>query len=682
MVVAEPVPIGAARGRARNGRGRGSAARSRDLLARVALTLSSSLGLKAVLAELTALTLTASGGDRCSIFLLDDGRFLGPAVAVGPRDEAMWRAFRALAPLDVQDVPGLAAFLADGHALAVPDAAVCPLIPHAWVDAFAVRSAVLVPLHALGEPCGVLAVDYRHPYAATADEVAVLEVVASYAGLAVRNARLFDAERRRARVQTELAAAAGTLASLTEPAAVARALVAAYPAMLDVPAAAAGLRAGGGWSVVTTAGAVARVGDGDVPAPVLGALTAAWDAAPRPVTLPHHPWLAGLVGDRARGSYVALPLGAGSRHGVVLLAVPPGRTLLAEEYAAAEALAAVATTTLDRVHLHRRLQREARHARVLYELASALPERAGATVLMRRLGELLADDGVTVTALRVRDRRLARHLGLAGAAPAREPAPGEVAVPLRVGRRVVGELVAACEGEADHAYLESVGRAVAEAAARGAAAAELEQAARDRAVVAERDRISAELHDGVGQLLVGIGLLAQRSADELPPGSPWAARFVRLVDASREGKWVVDDAVRALAFVPTAQRGLVEALRALARSVAADSGLSVVVRTEGRPRRLGVDAEHALYRVAHQALADAWRHARCTTVVVDVLYEPDAVNVVVRDDGAGLVHRLPNDAAGLTGMRRGIVAAGGTLRVANRSPRGAVVQARVPVGAR
>jgi signal transduction histidine kinase len=689
MVVTEPVPIGVARGRTPTARSRrtSAAVRSRDLLARVALTLNSSLGLKAVLGELTALTLTATGADRCSIFLLDRGRLLEPAVAAGgPADDAMWRTFRGLPPLDVNDVPGLATFLAEGRAVAVPEAGVCPLIPHAWVDAFAVRSAVMVPLHALGEPCGVLAVDYRHPYVAAPDEIDVLEVVASYAGLAVRNARLFDAERRRARVQTALAAAASELAAPHEPAVVARTVVAAYASMLDLDAAAVGLATGTGWAVTTADGSVLRVASADVPKPLRTLLAAAWRDGVRPVTVPCDDWLATIAGDPRRGTYVTLPLGASARHGIVVLAIAPRRVLRAEEYAAAEALAAVATAALERAHLHRRLEREARHASVLYELASTLPERADATSLVRRLNELLADDGVAVTSLRVRDRRLARHLGVAGALPAREPAEGQVVVPLRVGRRVVGELTFTSAGEGDEAYLEAVARGVAEVAMRGASASELEVAARDRAVAGERDRIAADLHDSVGQLFVGIGLLAQRSADELPGDSPWARRFLRLAEVSREGKWVIDDAVRALAFVPTVRRGLVETLRALARSVASDSGLSVVVETTGRPRRLGVEAEQALYRVAHQSLANAWRHARCSTVVIEVAYEPTCVTVSVRDDGTGLVHRESREDAGrgfgMTSMRRGVVAVGGTLRVANRAPRGAVVEARVPVGAR
>lgn len=212
----------------------------------------------------------------------------------------------------------------------------------------------------------------------------------------------------------------------------------------------------------------------------------------------------------------------------------------------------------------------------------------------------------------------------------------------------------------------------------------LADAARERSESDERERLAAELHDSVGELFVGIGMLARRAADELPADSPWAQRFGRLADLGRQGKWAVDDSVRALRCVPMRRRGLVEALRALGRSVGSDSGIDVAVRVEGRRRRLPVLTEHALFLVANQALANAWRHARCTCVDVAVDYGQDTVRLLVRDDGVGLAQRGAEVVSGTgpTALRRMVVGVGGTLRMANEAPHGVLVEARVPGGTR
>ncbi|HEU0132155.1 MAG TPA: ATP-binding protein [Mycobacteriales bacterium] len=497
--------------------------------------------------------------------------------------------------------------------------------------------ATLVPLRAGGAAHGLLAVDGPAP------GPGLVEVLVAFAAAALA-ATAADAERARA------GAALAALATVT----------AALAAATDAAGVAAALAAAGLGSVaVRDHGVVldgARgVAEADLPAPLAAAFDG-WAADPRPVAL-------------AGGDTVGYPvLARGAVRGAVLVPAPVPEAA----DAAARALAVAAGATLARIDLERRLRRQRTRVAVLTRLHAVLDGATGATVVAR-LNDLLAPTGDEVVALRLRGRR---------AAPVEE---GAVALPLRSGRRVVGDLVVRPVRRDDDAvaFLEAVAAGVAEHAARAAARERLEEAARDRAVAAERDRIAADLHDSVGQLFVGIGLLARRAADELPADSPWAQRFARLTDISREGKWAIDDAVRALAFVP-ARRGLVDSLRALARSVGADSGIDVAVRADGRARRLPAEAEQALFRVAHQALANAWRHARCTAVGVEVAYEPGAVRVRVRDDGVGLGQRPPDTSAGfgMSTMRRAVAGVGGTLRVANEEPHGVLVEARVPVGAR
>jgi signal transduction histidine kinase len=686
MTIVEPVPIAVARAnRARAASRTSATARARDLFARMALALNVRSDLRTVLGELAALTLTAIGADRCSVLVLDGERFLTPVAAAGglPGDAA---TLRSLPRLDVREAPGLGALLAEGRVMDVPDVPTCPFVPHSWADAFSLRSAMVAPMRSVDGLCGVVAVDFRHAHAGTDDEAAILEVVATYAALAVRHARLVETDARRARVQNSLTHVAGLVSAAPDRPTIARALAGGYAAMLGVDAGAVALfdARRRGLSVVTVDGTESRLAMGEVPEALRVMLEDAWHEDARPLSAPRDPWLAHVVNDARRDAYVLLPVG-GTRlmWGLVVLAVADGRVLTAEEYAGAEALAAVAAAALERLTLQHRLERRIRQLKVLHELTASLAERAGAPALIRRLNALLADDGVEVTSLHVRDRRLAKHLGVTRSAC--HDAGELVTVPLKVGRRVVGELtVRPPRGEEpDRAYLEAVARGVAEVATRGAAAAELEDAARHRAVAAERDRIAADLHDSVGQLLVAIGLLARRNADELPAGSPWGERFARLAEISREGKWAVDDAVRALAFVPAGRRGLVDALRALARSVAADSGLTVTVVGEGRQRRRSVEGDQALYRVAHEALANAWRHARCASVVITVTFEDGVTRLEVRDDGIGLGQREPGEGRhgfGMTSMRRAIVAVGGTVRVTNRPARGVVVEASVPVG--
>jgi signal transduction histidine kinase len=89
--------------------------------------------------------------------------------------------------------------------------------------------------------------------------------------------------------------------------------------------------------------------------------------------------------------------------------------------------------------------------------------------------------------------------------------------------------------------------------------------------------------------------------------------------------------------------------------------------------------ERALYRIAHEGLANAWRHARCSTLAVDLVFGPDEVSLTVTDDGIGLSQTLDQEGprAGIANMRKSIEEAGGTFRLRAANPRGLRIEARV-----
>ena len=108
--------------------------------------------------------------------------------------------------------------------------------------------------------------------------------------------------------------------------------------------------------------------------------------------------------------------------------------------------------------------------------------------------------------------------------------------------------------------------------------------------------------------------------------------------------------------------GLAPALKTLARR----SPIPVMldVRVEGR---LPESVEVAAYYVVAEMLTNAAKHARASTVHVDVAGTDGALRVSVRDDGVGGAD--PARGSGLVGLRDRVEALGGTVAV--ESPRGA-----------
>lgn len=684
----------------RDGVGLGAEAAGTEglLLERVGLALNSTLELPEVLGLLAEITLEFTGSDSCGIFLLRDGS-LHPTVGMGAeRDEDRWQRFLAMAPIELDDVR--LAVLTAGHTIAFEDAHNSDLIPAAWVDAFDVRALALVPLLAAGEPCGLMAVDWRTTRRFDLRELRLLEAIASHAGIAVRNARLFGIVRRRAQLQAALARSAAALASPLEPDAITDRLADAYAELLGARMCAIGLLDEQRLALTTL---VTR-GIPDlpeslpldaVPARITRLAFKEWSVAKRPLDLEDDPWLASVLGGRAAGAgwYLMLPLSiANHSRGVVVLGFAPGTTLDEEERQAAEALADIAAAALERHELVGRLGRQLRQLDALHRLSEALTEGADATRLVADLNGLLSGHGIEVVGLTFRDRRLARFIGGDGPAEeerqawrdgtvAAELPDGSLSVPLRLGRRLVGMLRVrpADLGAEQRTFLDALGRGMTEVAYRRALRAEVEEANLERAVAADRDRMADDLHDTAGQVFVAIGLLARRQAGRLLEGSEEAATVLRLAELADGGKWEIEQAIRALTFVPASRRHVVASIRALARSVQTDSGIEVHVDVVGRAVRLGARTERAVYRVFHQALTNAWRHACCRSVNVTVLFGESEVRLLVVDDGIGLVGVVDEGLhLGVAGMRRAAAAVGGTIDIRNGQDGGVVVEARVP----
>ena len=187
-----------------------------------------------------------------------------------------------------------------------------------------------------------------------------------------------------------------------------------------------------------------------------------------------------------------------------------------------------------------------------------------------------------------------------------------------------------------------------------------------------------ELHDGPGQLVTAIQLLADRYAEELPMDSPWRDRLLRLVALAQQAKWEMDRISRGLTLT-----GLVEThedpLQGLARQFEADSDITVVERVRGKPA-MTTEETTAVLRIAHQALMNAWRHSRCRAVRLQADLRPKEILLTVSDDGVGLGLRWQRREGrlGVASMRRIAERAGGALTVRASSPHGVTVEARIP----
>ena len=106
----------------------------------------------------------------------------------------------------------------------------------------------------------------------------------------------------------------------------------------------------------------------------------------------------------------------------------------------------------------------------------------------------------------------------------------------------------------------------------------------------------------------------------------------------------------------------------------------------GLPVRLHVDGERfplpraidlSAYRIVQEGLTNALKHARATQANVTVRYEPNEVDIEVRDDGSG-TSTSDGLGHGLVGVRERVKIYGGEMTAEPGAEGGFVLSARLP----
>ena len=185
----------------------------------------------------------------------------------------------------------------------------------------------------------------------------------------------------------------------------------------------------------------------------------------------------------------------------------------------------------------------------------------------------------------------------------------------------------------------------------------------------ERLRIARELHDEVGQTLTAVALRAERAAGELPADAQAQAQALALGEIVATVHSSLDDVRRiARELRPEAldDLGLIDALISLCLRMERQGARRVLRDLQGPLPDLGPEAELVIYRVAQEALTNAFRHADASQVRVALERTRDDEEVVVlrvTDDGRGLPTPMSARATGLAGMRERAILIGGQLEI-------------------
>ena len=202
--------------------------------------------------------------------------------------------------------------------------------------------------------------------------------------------------------------------------------------------------------------------------------------------------------------------------------------------------------------------------------------------------------------------------------------------------------------------------------------------------VEERNRLAREIHDTLAQGLTATGLQLE-SAEAFLDDEYGAERarepLRRALSLTRSNLDEARRSVLDLRAAPLEGRSLPEALGTLVDRWEAQTNVATRFGAVNGSRPLPPRVEVALYRVCQESLTNVARHAGANRVTVRLVATPDAVRLVVQDDGRGFDPSVVGEGRhGIVGMRERVGMIGGSLEVDDGPDGGTRVEVTVPLG--
>lgn len=199
-------------------------------------------------------------------------------------------------------------------------------------------------------------------------------------------------------------------------------------------------------------------------------------------------------------------------------------------------------------------------------------------------------------------------------------------------------------------------------------------------VLAERNRVSRELHDTLLQTMAGVALHVDAVATRLPKDTDAAHQLVSVRQAIEDG---IVEARQVIWQMRTGgdNGDLVAALEAMAAHVTAGTPVRFRLRVIGAPRLVHDPVHRELLRIAQEAVTNAVRHGHPVSVSIELRYDENTLMLRVSDDGVGF--DAPTASAthhfGLLTMQERTQQLGGHFQLTSTVGAGTQIEATVPL---
>jgi len=202
----------------------------------------------------------------------------------------------------------------------------------------------------------------------------------------------------------------------------------------------------------------------------------------------------------------------------------------------------------------------------------------------------------------------------------------------------------------------------------------------------ERKRFALELHDGIGQMLTGLKLHAEKLKQIQFADEKQRQRFDKLVSMIQDTIQTTRQVSYNLMPSVLSDFGLNAALKLLCDQTAESSGIIIKFDIPSERMKLNPQVEIALYRIAQEALNNAVKHSESDNIKIKLEQKTNRILLEIEDDGKGfLISNLKNKSGsfltqnGIDNIRTRTQLLNGEMKIISKVDKGTRLVIQIPV---
>lgn len=212
--------------------------------------------------------------------------------------------------------------------------------------------------------------------------------------------------------------------------------------------------------------------------------------------------------------------------------------------------------------------------------------------------------------------------------------------------------------------------------------ARLFEKSRRLGIAEERNRLAREIHDTLAQGLTAISLKLE-TAEALWESETKREQVATLLHQSLELTQVnIEEARRSVLDLrarPLQENTLVEALAQLLDSSGTKELPTQTFEVRGKEQGLSVKIQMGLYRIAQEALQNAFQHAHAAEICLTINFGAKSVSLVIEDNGIGFNYEsVDTEGMGLLGMNERAKLLNGKLELHTSPGTGTRIEVHIP----